>query len=134
MIRVIIADDHTLVRRSIHALLDRAVDIEVVGEAQDGIEVLELTRELKPDLVIMDVSMPKLNGIAATAQIQKQELSSKVVILSMHANQTLVQKALQSGAQGYLLKRTVSDELLLAIHQVFKGEVFLSRSLASQDS
>jgi DNA-binding NarL/FixJ family response regulator len=93
MIRVIIADDHTLVRKSIHALLDHALDIEVVGEAQDGIEVLELTRELKPDLVIMDVSMPKLNGIAATAQIQEQDLSSKVVILSMHANQTLVQKA-----------------------------------------
>lgn len=131
MIRVLIADDHTLVRRSIHALLDDAVNIEVVGEAQDGFEALELTRELKPDLVIMDVSMPRLNGIAATARIQEEVSPSKVVIISMYANRTLVQKALRSGAQGYLLKHDVSDELLPAIHHVLQGEVFLSQSLTS---
>jgi DNA-binding NarL/FixJ family response regulator len=134
MIRVLVADDHTLVRRSISALLDKAPDIEVVGEAKDGHEAVDLARKLEPDLVIMDVSMPRMDGLAATARIHLDHLSSKVIILSMYANRSLVQQALRNGAMGYVLKRTVTDELVPAIYQVLQGEVFLSHVLTSQTS
>ena len=131
MIRVLVADDHSLVRRSVRALLKKAPDIEVVGEARDGHEAVDLVKALKPDLVIMDISMPKMDGIAATARIQIDRQGSEVIILSMHSNPNLVQQALSSGAKGYLLKRTVSAELLPAVRQVLQGEVFLSHSLPS---
>lgn len=131
MIRVLVVDNHILIRRSIRALLDNAADIEVVGEARDGNEAVDLVKELRPDLVIMDVAMPKMDGIAATAHIRSERSSSEVIILSMYDDQSLVQQARRNGAKGYLLKRTVSDELLPAIYQVIQGREFLSSALTS---
>jgi DNA-binding NarL/FixJ family response regulator len=131
MIRIVIADDHALVRRSIRALLGQSEDIEIVGEAGNGKEAVELVRELKPDVVIMDVSMPELDGISAASRIRAEHPAGKVIILSMYANQSLVQQALRNGVIGYLLKRTVSEDLLPAVHHALQGEIFLSRGLTT---
>jgi two-component system response regulator NreC len=131
MIRVLVADDHSLVRRGVRALLDKEAEIEVIGEADNGREAVDLTEQLQPDLVIMDISMPDLDGILATRQIKDLADAPQVLILSMYANRNLVQQALRVGADGYLLKRTVSDELLQAIQRIRHGDVFLSRSLGS---
>lgn len=130
-IRILLADDHALVRQSLRALLKKANNVEVVGEAHDGLNAVELVESLQPDLVIMDVSMPRLDGITATRRIMEMNGNTHVLILSMHANETLAQQALRMGARGYLLKRSVSEELLPAIQQVINGEVVLSRALAT---
>lgn len=129
MIRIIVAEDHKLVRRSILSLLDASTDIEVVGEAENGKDAVALVEQLKPDLVIMDISMPHMDGIKATNRIQELDLPTRVLILSMHDNQALVQQALITGAHGYVLKRKLSTDLLPAIKQVKRGKVFLSRGL-----
>ena len=131
MIRVVIADDHALVRRSLHALLDKESDITVVGEAQNGKEAVKLVRKLEPDLVILDVAMPEMDGITAAAIIHSELSASKIIILSMYSNRLLVRQALKNGANGYLLKRTVGDELLPAVHQILQGEVFLGREISA---
>ena len=115
MIRVVIADDHNLVRQAIRALLEKADDLEVVGEAEDGMEAVELAQSTLPDIVVMDISMPRLNGTQATQRIQALRLPTRVVMLSMYAEESLVRQALRLGAQAYVLKRAVADELLLAI-------------------
>jgi two-component system, NarL family, response regulator NreC len=130
MIRVIIADDHHLVRQGLGALLAAADDITVIGEAATGDEAISLVESLKPDVVVMDVSMPRLDGRQATERIQAMGLPTQIVILSMHADVTLVQQLLQSGVRGYLLKRSVSDELLLAIRAASRGEVYLSPAIS----
>lgn len=129
MTQVLIADDHSLMRQSLRALLDNATDIKVVGEAKDGREAVMAVEALEPDLVVMDISMPRLDGISATQQIRRLDVTTRVLILSMHSDQTLVREALRKGAKGYVLKRTISEELLPAIRQIDRGEVFLSRSL-----
>lgn len=126
MIRILIADDHTLVRRGIRAILDQMEDVEVVAEAADGIEAVKLVKELAPDIVVMDISMPRLDGLGATNQIQKLKASTHIVVLSMHDNPDLVRKALQTGAEGYLVKRSVSEELMPAINQISQGETYIS--------
>lgn len=131
MIRILIADDHTLVRRGLRAILKYMENVEVVGEATDGIEAVHLVKELAPDIVVMDVSMPRLDGIGATNQIQQLGLSTYVVVLSMYDDPDLVKKALQTGAQGYLVKRSVSEELSAAIEQVHQGKIFVSRHISS---
>lgn len=131
VIRILLADDHALVRQSLRALLKKAHNVEVVGEAHDGLNAVELAESLQPDLVIMDISMPRLDGITATRRIMEMDGDTQVLILSMHANETLAQQALRMGARGYLLKRSVSEELLPAIQQVINGEVVLSRALAT---
>ena len=130
MIRVVIADDHNLVRQGIRALLEKAPDIEVVGEAEDGVEAVELAQSTLPDVVVMDISMPRLNGTQATQRIRGLRLPTKVVILSMYAEETLVRQALRFGAQAYVLKRAVADELLLAIRAATKGDTYLSPPIA----
>ena len=130
MIRVVIADDHNLVRQGIRALLEKAPDIEVVGEAEDGVEAVELAQSTLPDIVVMDISMPRLNGTQATQRIRGLRLPTKVVILSMYAEETLVRQALRCGAQAYVLKRAVADELLLAIRAATKGDTYLSPPIA----
>lgn len=130
-IRILLADDHALVRQSLRALLKKANNVEVVGEAHDGLNAVELVESLQPDLVIMDVSMPRLDGITATRRIMEMDGNTQVLILSMHANETLAQQALRMGARGYLLKRSVSEELLPAIQQVLNGKIVLSRALAT---
>ena len=130
MICVIIAEDHNLVRQGIRALLEKADDIEVLGEAADGWEAIELTERLKPDVLVMDIAMPRLNGIQTTQSVCAQEFQTQVVILSMHSDKPLVLQALRSGAKGYLLKRSVGEELLLAIRAASRGEVYLCPAIS----
>ncbi len=130
MVRVVVADDHHLVRQGIRMLLETAEDIEVVGEAEDGIAACELAERLNPDIVVMDISMPRLNGTQATEQIRSRLSGTQVVVLSMHADESVVRQALRSGARAYVLKRAVSDELLLAIRAASQGETYLSPPVA----
>ncbi len=130
MIRVIIADDHNLVRQGIRALLEKADDIEVVGEAEDGVEAVELAERTLPDIVIMDISMPRLNGTLATQRIRALHLPTRVVMLSMYTEESLVRQALRFGAQAYVIKRAVADELLLAIRAAKNGDTYLSPPIA----
>jgi DNA-binding NarL/FixJ family response regulator len=126
MISVIVADDHNLVRQGIRALLESADDINVVGEAEDGIQAIELATLLTPDVLVMDISMPRMNGTQATQRIRANHLSTQVVILSMYSEETIVRRALRQGAIGYVLKRAVTEELLLAIRAAARGDTYLS--------
>lgn len=130
MIRVVVADDHHLVRQGICALLEKANDIQVVGEAATGLEAVELAQTAAPDVIIMDVSMPRLDGRQATERIREWNTAVAIIILSMHADATLVQQFLQRGVKGYLLKRSIADELLLAVRAASRGEMFLSPAIS----
>jgi DNA-binding NarL/FixJ family response regulator len=126
MIRVIVADDHNLVREGICALLERAGDYEIVGEAEDGLDAVEMVQRLVPDVVVMDIAMPRLNGIQALEQIRALGHHTKMVILSMYSDEVLVRQSLQHGARGFLLKGSFKEELLLAIQAVNRGATYLS--------
>jgi DNA-binding NarL/FixJ family response regulator len=130
VIRVVLAEDHHLVREGIRALLERADDIEVVGEAADGREAVELVQRLVPDVLVMDIAMPRLDGTQATERVRALGVATQVVILSMHSDETLVRQTLRSGARGYLLKRSVTEELLLAIRAAVRGEIYLSPAIS----
>src|SRR5690348_2929058 len=114
-VRILLADDHSLVRASLRSLLTDNPDIEVVGEASDGRQAFELAAERRPDVVLMDISMPGLNGLEATRQIVKAHSSVRVIVLSMHATDQHVLRALRAGASGYVLKGSLPRELELAI-------------------
>jgi DNA-binding NarL/FixJ family response regulator len=131
-IRVLLADDHTLVRAGVRALLEKLPGVEVVGEASDGREVIDLIKTHQPDVVLMDISMPGLNGLQALARITRDFPLVRVIILSMHPNDEYVLQALKSGASGYLLKRAATAELPVAIKSVVSGEIYLSREINSQ--
>jgi DNA-binding NarL/FixJ family response regulator len=131
VIRVIVADDHHLVRQGIRVLLERADDIEVVGEAADGQGALELVQRLAPDVLVMDIAMPRLDGVQATERVRGLGMATQVVILSMHSDETLVRQTLRSGAKGYLLKRSVTAELLLAVRAAKRGEIYLSPAISA---
>lgn len=131
MIRVILVEDHALVRAGLRALLERAGDIHVLGEASNGQEGVEMTKSLKPDVVIMDIMMPRLNGIQAAEHIQNLKLPANVLLLSMYSEEGLVHQALQSGAKGYVLKTSVSEELLEAVRIVARGETYLSIAVST---
>lgn len=128
--RVLLADDHTLVRAGVRKLLESMSDIEVVGEAEDGLAVLALAAQLKPDLVLMDISMPGINGLDATVQLRKAQPEAAVIILSMHQNEEYVRQALRHGASGYLLKDAAPMELDLAIRAVRRGNTYLSPAIS----
>lgn len=130
MIRVAIADDHHLVRQGIRALLEKAEDIQVVGEAADGQEAVELVQRLIPDVLVIDIAMPRLNGIEGVRQIRALQLKTRMLILSMYSDDVLVRQALRSGARGYLVKRALIDELLLAVRATSRGEAFVSPEVA----
>ena len=130
MIRIVIADDHQLVRQSIVSLIEKAEDMEVVGEAADGHETLDLVRRKRPDVAMLDIAMPLLNGIETTRRIQTLSVDTRVVILSMHSEEDVVRQALKCGASGYLLKKSVVEELLIAVRSANKGEIYLSPSIA----
>lgn len=123
---IMLADDHQLMRKGLRAMLEEQEGLRVVAEAENGRAAVRLARELKPDLVIMDVTMPDLNGIDATRQIRGDEPNTKVIALSMHPERQFVLEMLGASATGYLLKDSPLDELLAAIDTVMRGEVFLS--------
>jgi DNA-binding NarL/FixJ family response regulator len=131
LIRVIVADDHHLVREGIRALLERADDLQVVGEADDGQKAINLVERLFPDVLVIDIGMPQVNGIEATKQLRAKAIQVSVVILSMHSDPMLVRRALRSGANCYVLKQSVSNELLLAIRAAFEGRMFLSPAIST---
>jgi DNA-binding NarL/FixJ family response regulator len=127
---VVIADDHHLVREGIRSLLEKASDIEVVGEAADGKETIGLVERLKPDVLLMDISMPHVNGIQALQRMKAMNLSTRTVILSMHSDEILVREAVLCGAKCYLLKGSVSDELLLAVRAAHRGAAYFSPAIS----
>ncbi len=130
MIRVLIADDHLLVRAGIRALLEKPGDIHIQGEASNGQEAIDLARDLKPDVLIMDIMMPRMNGIEAAEHIQELKLPTYILLLSMYSDAGFVHKALQCGVKGYVLKSSVSDELLQAVRTVAGGDRFLSSPIS----
>jgi len=131
-IRVVLADDHTLMRAGIRALLESMAGIHVMAEASDGREALELIRQHQPDVVVMDITMPGLNGLEATLRVVQECPRVGVLILSMHANEEYVMQALRAGATGYLLKNVVTAELEFALRAVARGESYLSPAISKQ--
>ena len=129
-IRILLADDHTVLRAGLRALLAGQCDLEVIGEASDGAEAIRLAQTLHPDVVVMDIGMPGVNGIDATARIKRELPGVKVLILSMHDDQGYLRQVLRVGASGYVLKRAADTELLAAIRAAARGEVFLDPAMA----
>lgn len=130
-IKVLLVDDHAILREGVHALLSREPDITVVGEAGDGQEAVELVPRLRPDVVIMDIVMPRMNGLEATRLIKERHPGVRVLILSMYDDQEYVVQIIQAGASGYVLKRVVTEDLVRAIHEVHAGESFLYPPIAA---
>ncbi len=126
--RILIADDHGIVRSGLRLLLDRQPDMEVVAEAQDGVEAVEIALAQRPDLCILDVAMPRLTGLQAAREIKSQAPDVSVLILSMHDDERYVFEALQAGASGYVLKREADHDLVDAVRAVARGEAFLTNA------
>jgi DNA-binding NarL/FixJ family response regulator len=131
-IRVLIADDHALVREGIIALLAHYDDIEVVGEASDGIEAIKRVSEAMPDVLLMDIGMPKLGGLEATIEIKKTCPDVKIVVLTQYDDREYVSRFLKAGISGYLLKKAVGNELINAIRAANRGELYLFSSIAAE--
>lgn len=131
-IRVVLADDHALFRAGLRMLLEHTAGVEVVGEAGDGREAVRLTQKLRPDVVLMDISMPGLNGLEATAQISQDCREARVIVLSMHLTEQYVTQALRAGAAGYLLKDAAAAELEQAVRAVARGESYLSHEVSQK--
>lgn len=131
-IKVLLVEDHTIVRKGLRSLLDSETEIEVVGEAENGQEAIQKTLQLVPNVVIMDITMPVLNGLEATRQIKKLLPAVKVVVLSVHSTEEHVFQILQAGASGYVVKQGAVHELLQAIQTAHRGDTFLSPSISPQ--
>lgn len=130
--KILVADDHNLVRAGLTALIARLPDIEIAGEAADGRQALRMVRDLLPDLVLMDIAMPGLNGLEAAERIHGIHPQTKIIILSMHANEEYVAQALKAGASGYLLKDAATAELEMALKSVSMGQFYLSPAISRQ--
>ena len=128
--RVLLADDHSIVRRGMRSLLDTDPSIEVVAEASDGLEALKLCEEHHPDLLILDIAMPKLNGIEVAARAQKMQPPPRAIMLSMHVDESYVMRSIHAGAHAYLLKDATDDDLLPAIRAVAAGKSFFSPAVS----
>ena len=131
-VRVILADDHPIVRAGIRAELERVPGVEVVGEASDGREALDLIRAQQPDIAFMDISMKNLNGLEATARISSEFPKVRVIILSMHQNEEYFWQALKAGASGYLLKKASTAELGTALQRVAQGDIYLTKEISNR--
>lgn len=132
MIRILLADDHKLLIDGLRPLLERQKDMEVVGVASDGVEAVEMASTLKPDILLLDISMPGLNGIDAARKIIRDWPDIKIIMLSMHADRRYIQESLRNGARGYVLKESAVGEVIKAITAVQNGEVFFSSSVREQ--
>lgn len=132
MIRVVLADDHAVVRAGIRAMLERISEIEILGEAGNGREALELAERLRPQILLADISMPEMNGLELAARVTKDFPNVRVIILSMHAAEEYVWQALRAGAAGYLLKDTDVVELELALRTVAQGKSYLTPAVSKQ--
>ncbi|MBL8080036.1 MAG: response regulator transcription factor [Anaerolineales bacterium] len=130
MIRVLLAEDHAMVRAGLRALLERSGNIEIVGEASNGHEAIEMVTRLEPDLLIMDIMMPRLNGVQSAEQIRALKIPVNILILSMYSDEGLIRQALRNGVKGYVLKSSVSNELLEAIQTISNGGTYLSSELS----
>ena len=128
-VRVLLADDHTLLRDGIRALLEDQPDMAVVGEAQDGRQTVQLAHDLRPEIVLMDIAMPLLNGLEATRQIKRDHPEIHVLVLTMHDNEEYIHEVLAAGASGYVLKQAAASELVAAIRAVHRGEAVLSPAI-----
>jgi DNA-binding NarL/FixJ family response regulator len=129
-IRVLLADDHKIVREGMRSLLEKEPDIDVVAMADNGRKAIQLARELKPDVAVLDIAMPEMNGIEATRRISSDDPEITVLVLSMHSARRFVTEALSAGAKGYLLKDCASEELVRAIRTVAANETYLSPKVA----
>ena len=129
-IRVLLVDDHAIVREGVKMILAKEPDFEVVGEAQDGRQALELVERMKPNVVVMDISMPEMGGIEATQQVKERYAGVNVIALTMHEDESYVFKLLRAGAAGYVLKRAAAQDLVQAVRAAAKGEAFLYPSVA----
>ncbi len=129
-IRILLADDHTIVRDGLRALLEKQPDMTVSGEAADGREAVQIAEEHSPDVVVMDIAMPNMNGIEATRRIVAQRPATGVVILSMHQDESYVLRSLKAGARGYLLKDSLRSDVVEAIRSVAQGRSFLTRKVS----
>jgi len=132
MIRVLVVDDHAILRDGIRSILESQEDIIVIGEASDGVEAIEYTGKLLPDIVLMDISMPKANGLEATRQIKELYPQVKVLIMTQHDNREYITPALQAGASGYVLKRSGRREMLNALRQVHEQGAFLTGKVTQE--
>src|SRR5712664_4378651 len=131
-IRVLLADNHPIVRAGIRAQLEKIPEVEVVGEANDGRDAVEMVDNLQPNVVFMDITMPKLNGLEATKRITQKHQNIRVIILSRHENEEYYWGALRSGASGYLLKKGAVSELATALTRVVSGEIYLSKDISNR--
>lgn len=131
-IKILIADDHTIVRDGLRQLLSEQEDLEVVGEARDGKQALEKVKSLHPDVLLLDVGLPELNGMEVISLMKRSDLKTQIVVLSMHSKGTYAQQALAAGALGYVLKASPSSDILEAIRAADRGEYFLSSKLRTE--
>ncbi|NPV78228.1 MAG: response regulator transcription factor [Anaerolineae bacterium] len=129
MISIILVDDHQIVRQGLRALLDREIDFHVLGEGNDGLEALQMTRKFKPDVLVVDLLMPGLSGLEVTRQVSQNVPDTRVIVLSMHSDAPYVLEALRNGASGYVLKTSGVEELTYAIRAVMAGQQYISHQL-----
>jgi len=129
-IKILVADDHTIVRQGLARLLEEQADLKVIGEATNGRKAVDLAKELMPDVVIMDIAMPRMNGIEAAKRIRKHLPKTKILILSMYSHEHYIHELLESGVSGYLLKDSSGRDIIKAIHAAMKDETYLSPSIS----
>jgi DNA-binding NarL/FixJ family response regulator len=132
MTRVLLADDHRLLVDGLRPLLESRGNVQVVGVAKDGLEAVDLASKRKPDIVILDISMPRLNGIDAARQMLRNRPGTKIIMLSMHSDRRYIQESLQAGARGYILKESAAKEVIEAVEVVQRGELYFSRSVRDE--
>jgi DNA-binding NarL/FixJ family response regulator len=131
-IQILLVDDHNMVRQGLRVLLEAEQDIEIVGEAETGRQAVQMVKNLRPDVIVMDVAMPNLNGLEATRQIMKEAPGSKVLVLSSYSDDEYVHQLTEAGASGYLLKQTASADLIKAVRETSKGNAFFSPAVSKR--